>query len=167
MWNTSNNRKKSYPHYTQVIHNFCGYVIEVLLQNPQNGEVKALSVSVPWLDVLVKWKTFLSWFYCFMWNRLSVYFKFHVSCETVWISELIRIMNYYFIEKLYVNYFMNYKSDLIIKYVSCETKMFCFTNVYFYNVYNYFVCFMWNIGFEMSDVKIEKKFFSYVDLKKG
>ncbi len=31
---------------------------------------------------------------------------------------------------------MNYKSDLIIKYVSCETKMFCCTNICFYNDYN-------------------------------
>jgi len=27
------------------------FFIEGLLQTPQNGEVKALSVSVPWLDV--------------------------------------------------------------------------------------------------------------------
>ena len=29
------------------------FCIEGLLQNPQNGEVKALSVSVPGLDVLI------------------------------------------------------------------------------------------------------------------
>lgn len=61
-------------------------------------------------------------------------------------------MNFYFIEKLYVNHFMNYKSDLIIKYVSCETKMFCFTNVCFFNVYKCVYFFLF-VSCETLDLK--------------
>lgn len=47
---------------------------------------------------------------------------------------------------------MNYKSDLIIKYVSCETKMFCFTNVCFFNVYKCVYFFLF-VSCETLDLK--------------
>ena len=46
-------------------------------------------------------------------------------------TKLIRTINYSFIEKFHVKHFMNYKSDLEIIYVSCETKMFCCSNDFF------------------------------------
>ena len=46
---------------------------------------------------------------------------------------------------------MNYKSDLIIKYVSCETKMFVKQNIFIYKVNN--CVYLFFVSCETLDLK--------------
>ena len=79
----SNYNKKSYPHYTQVIHNFCGYVIEGLLQNPSKRRSKSFKRERALTRRIDKVENYLKCILMFHVKQIICLFKFHVSCETV------------------------------------------------------------------------------------